>query len=50
MKLAFAQRPREETQTEVQVPGEVIGRRHVYKKDGADIWIEYVPSTATWQM
>ena len=39
-----------ETQTEVQVQGEVSGGRHVYKKDGADIWIEYVPSTATWQV
>lgn len=37
-------------ETEVQVQGGASGGRQVYKKDGADIWIEYVPSTATWQV
>ena len=39
-----------ERETGVQVQGVVSGGRHLYKKDGVDIWIEYVPSTATWQV
>ena len=30
--------------------GEGVGGKPVYKKDGADAWIEYWPGTEQWQL
>jgi hypothetical protein len=32
------------------VAGEGVGGKPVYKKDGADMWIEYWPGTDSWQL